>query len=362
MTDIISNTLQRRGQEGGNREASIMSELFFGPLVRGEILDTAVAELQPDVMLILAIYPVEGLAVYYRYRLPVVFFRPILRDDSRAQVCESLIGALLDLRSGAAELLEIMADAGVRLRSLSDLTHLVLRMPELVLLPAAFNPPGRGEEPGEYYIGAGVDIARREEPFPWADIDSDRPLIYCARGSQTKLQKETSRRFFQLVIESAAARPDWQFIVAIGKIFDAKDFPSIPSNVLLYRWAPQLEVLSRANVMINHGGFGTVKECILMGVPMVILPQMNFRDHYCCTERVAYHGLGVYRDLARATSNEVVSLIEQVINDPSFKYRIGLMQEKFKQQDRLDLAVKVIENAIANDRESVSSAVEPPPA
>src|SRR5262249_52319047 len=135
------------------------------------------------------------------------------------------------------------------------------------------------------------------------------------------------------------------------KLFNIKDYSSLPPNVILQDWAPQLEILSRSDVMVNHGGFGTVKECILMGVPMVVLPIRNFRDHFICGERVVYHGLGVCSDLAEVSSDELMRLIDCVLKNQSYRHRVKLMREKFKRQDGLELAVKIIENTIAGSIE-----------
>jgi MGT family glycosyltransferase len=242
---------------------------------------------------------------------------------------------------------ELLTEAKINFKSIRDIAELALRIPELVLLPESFDLPGRVAEPRVHYVGAGVDLKRNEEPFSWDGIDSDRPVIYCARGSQVHAQRGPSRRFFQAAIDAAGARPDWQFIIAITKAFKIEEFGDVPPNVVLREWVPQLEVLSRASVMVHHGGFGTVKECLLIGVPMVSVPLIGFRDYRICTERIVHHGLGVQSDTDRITSSELVQLIAQVLNDQSFKRRVNLMREKFIQEDRLDIAVKVIEATIS---------------
>lgn len=81
---------------------------------------------------------------------------------------------------------------------------------------------------------------------------------------------------------------------------------------------------------------------------MVVLPVKGFRDHSACAERVAYHGLGVTNDDPQISPTELIRLIEQVMNDPTFKQRGGQMREKFKQQARPDIAADVIEKAISD--------------
>src|SRR5262249_51743648 len=147
---------------------------YFGPLVRGEVLDEVIDVLRPDAALILSLYYTAGLAIHYRYRLPVVFFTPQLKKGNRIIECESVEHDILNVKSGLPELLELLTKARVRFKSLKDIARLVLQLPELALLPEAFDLPGRGDEPGVYYIGAGVDMKRTEASFSWDGIDPNR--------------------------------------------------------------------------------------------------------------------------------------------------------------------------------------------
>jgi zeaxanthin glucosyltransferase len=348
---IIENVLPPEALRGERFRASYVKDglrdMYFGPLVRGEVLDHLMDDLKPDVGIFHTQYYLESLVARYRYRLPIVYFVASMRTASRTQASAVIIETLMNLKSGAAEMLELLTSAGVSFKSLTDVAQLVLQAPELMVLPEAFDLPGMAKEPGVYYLGAGVDLERAEDPFDWEGTNLDQPLVYCALGSQNHLTRETSRKFFQTVGSTAATRSDLQFIISIGKTFRATDFDDVPGNVRLINWVPQLEVLSRASLMINHGGFGTVKECILMGVPMLVFPLLPERDMDACAERVVYHGLGLQGDIQRISPVELGSMMEQVIQDPSYMQRVKIMREKFKEQDVLEVGVEVIENVIA---------------
>jgi MGT family glycosyltransferase len=320
---------------------------FFWLLLLG-VLDEAITQLKPDLVMVRSQYYTEGLVIHYRYQLPIVFYISSFRTENRVEYCESkIIDTLMNSKIGVPELLDLLIQAGAQFNNFEDIAHLALRFPELILFPEAFDFSGRIAEPGVYYIGAGVDLTRKEEPFNWSNIDPARTLIYCGLGSQNHLQAASSRRFFQIVLDVAMEHPEWQFIIAIGKRVDPGELATAPTNVILTSWVPQLEVLRRANIMINHGGFGTIKECILMGVPMVVFPLMQGRDHTACAERVVYHGLGLQGDIEKVSSSELGSLIEYVTKNQAFRERVSQMREKFKQQDRMGVGIKVIEDVIA---------------
>ena len=219
-----------------------------------------------------------------------------------------------------------------------------LDFPELILCPAEFDFP-RPPALERLYLGPCVDLSRPEPAFPWELLDQ-RPLVYCAIGTILS-RSHATHGLLEKIVRAAAALPDLQFVFAAGATWKDGAPGSKPANVLVVREAPQLALLRRAALMITHGGFNTVKECILMGAPMIALPSKNFRDHFSSAERVVYHGLGLQRDIAEVSSTELISLIDQILNDQSFKLRVDLMREKFLQQDRFDIAIKVIENSIS---------------
>jgi MGT family glycosyltransferase len=269
--------------------------------------------------------------------------------------CEfQLTDTLINTKSGVPELLDFLTKSGAQFSNFVEVAHLIVGFPELLLFPAAFDLYERVDEPGVYHIGAVVDLTRSEESFNWASINPERTLIYCALGSQSNMNAAMSYRIFQIVLGVAMERPEWQFIIAIGKRLDLGELAPSLTNVIITPWAPQLEVLRHADVMINHGGFNTIKECIMMGVPMLIFPLLKVRDHFPIAECAVYHGLGLQLDIEQVTSSELGSHIEHVIKNQTFKERLSIMREKFEQQNRPEIGIQVIEGVISS---SVTSAL-----
>ena len=331
----------------GTRVANVPG-VSFGTLVTAVLrgrLDGVIERLRPDGLVLLSLYYLEALLVARRYRLPVVLLTPQYRFEPRARTMELAVSAHL-LAMGADLAREVIALAAGEggLRSFRDLVDLLLPIPELVLLPREFDLPQLARDPDVTYVGGGVDLARAEEPFPWEALDGRLPLVYCSLGSQADLQPEAARGFFRCVAEAAAARPDLQFVLSTGKGFAPADFPACPPNLYRSDWVPQLTVLGRAGAMVNHAGAGTVKECIVKGVPMVVLPLM--RDQFDCARRVVYHGLGVEGDLKHLTAASLLSNLDAVMGDPGFRQRVGAMRECFLRADAAGLGARRVEEAI----------------
>lgn len=74
-----------------------------------------------------------------------------------------------------------------------------------------------------------------------------------------------------------AGRADYQLVMTTSDRICAKDFHSVPANALLVNYAPQTELLRKASLAITHGGTNTVKDCIFLGVPMLVFPLRETR-------------------------------------------------------------------------------------
>jgi len=315
---------------------------YIKPMLEGTMLDSVVKEIRPDVIIIGSFF--EAIAIRYKYNVPVVMWNPTIRKQSRAEACQSVIQVLIEVPD-ACDLVGVLASAGVKVRNFADVANLVLSIPELAFIPKAFELPDRVEDDLVFYVGPEIDLERVEEQFVWDQLSPELPLIYCSLGSQFDIKHEAGRRFIKTVIDAVARRPEWQLLVSLGSRMEPEEFMPVPPHVHLSRWAPQLQVLSRANVMITHAGAGATKECIMNGVPMLAVPMM--RDQFDCAELIVHHGLGLRADIERISAAEVASMLEQLLADESCRARVNAMKEEFQRVDAMNVGVDVIEKIAA---------------
>ncbi len=124
--------------------------------------------------------------------------------------------------------------------------------------------------PDTHYIG---DLVRQSTPtadlpIPW-NRSGDKPVVYVTLGGGAG--PVGSRRFFQTVNEGLGDIPG-TVIVSTGRKFDPSSLPSAPSNLLYYQWVPGPAVIQRSDLVVFHGGYGTLMETVRYGVPSVVLP------------------------------------------------------------------------------------------
>jgi UDP:flavonoid glycosyltransferase YjiC (YdhE family) len=197
-------------------------------------------------------------------------------------------------------------------------------VPELVLCPEAFDFP-RPPVPHRLSV-ASVDLSRREAAVDLGVLPANKPLVYCALGGQRYRAAETPG-FFRRLLRAFESQPGWHLLLAVGKHAAPASLGPFPANVTVLESAPQLAVLRRARAMITHAGLGSVKECVMLGVPMVAVPLDV--DQPANAARIAYHGLGAQVDVAEVTPAALVAALAPLVGDGPERARVLAMRERF---------------------------------
>ena len=137
-----------------------------------------------------------------------------------------------------------------------------------------------------HYTGPFVHAQQRPPiEFPWERLDG-RPLIYASLGTL----QNGSENLFRAIAE-ACAPLDAQLLISLGGRLDPARLGTLAGDPMLVRYAPQLEILKRAALVITHGGINTVLESLSEGVPMVVVPLAN--DQPGMAARVKARGAGL---------------------------------------------------------------------
>ena len=213
---------------------------------------------------------------------------------------------------------------------------------ELVFCPKEFDFP-RPEDPLRHYVES-IDTARSEPPLQWEHLGDDKPLVYCALGGQLYRAADTPR-FLRRVVKLFARRPELNLVLATGRHTRPEALQPLPPNVLVVERAPQLALLARARAMITHGGLGSIKECLLHGVPMLVFPLAV--DQPGNAARVVHHGLGLSGDVRRTNLAELSSKLDRVLYEPSFAQRCRAFQGTLQALERGEHGADLVEGFVA---------------
>lgn len=214
-----------------------------------------------------------------------------------------------------------------------------LALPEVTFCPAALQLPG-APDVGRRHLDDVVDRERSEDPLP-AELDLDKPLIYCSLGGAAALYPHATR-CFRAIVAVAWARPDWQLVLHVGH-WEGSTLPPTPANLLVRQSVPQLTLLRRATLMVTHGGMNSITECIHFGVPMVVIP--GLRDQPGNAVRAVYHGIAVSARMAEITGDRLVTLIERARADDDLRQGLARMQRAIEAGNGVAEIIGFLEDA-----------------
>jgi MGT family glycosyltransferase len=169
----------------------------------------------------------------------------------------------------------------------------------------------------ERYLFIGPSIGIRPEPvtLPLRMLNRDS-TVYVSMGSATEMAP-----WILDACVGALASMDGHVVIA-G--IEATNRPNVPSNFLLRRTIPQLQVLSRTRVFITHGGMNSVMEAIYFRVPMIVLAATP--EQRLVAERVEELRLGLALDQESLTSSVLRRAIHQIVRDRSYGERLDHMK------------------------------------
>jgi UDP:flavonoid glycosyltransferase YjiC (YdhE family) len=222
-------------------------------------------------------------------------------------------------------------------------------IPELVLcpwemeIPHAVDPAHSGFEHA-FYAEPSVFNQRREVEFPWNNIGPDRHIVYCSLGTQYVRYRQAPE-IINSIIHAFSALPDYKLVLVTGSLLNRYSWESLPNNVVMVRTAPQLELLRRSKLFITHGGQGGIKEAVMSGVPMLVIP--FDMDQPRNAARVFYHRLGRYCLPSQCTPERIQQLVETMLENDEMRDSLTYMRRIFCDREAQAPSVQFIEQLLA---------------
>jgi zeaxanthin glucosyltransferase len=217
--------------------------------------------------------------------------------------------------------------------------------------PKEFDFPIAHLPPQFHYAGPfHDDEGRQPVPFPWEKLNG-KPLIYASMGTLLN----GLRNVYGTILEAASEFPEMQMVLSVGRNFNPRDLGRIPSNTIVVRTAPQIDLLKRAALCITHAGLNTALEALAQGVPMVAIP-VGF-DQPGVAARIAYHGVGEFVEIGNLTPRRLTHLIAKITGNPSYRDKAAWFRKVLAETRGLDVAADIIERAFEERFEDQSAVI-----
>src|SRR5262249_44152841 len=149
---------------------------------------------------------------------------------------------------------------------------------------------------------------------------------------------------FRTIVAAVAKNKNVQLVLSVGDQIDPKQIGPVPSNAIVVKRAPQLELLKQATVCITHAGLNTVLESLAQGVPQLAIPVTY--DQPGVAARIAYKKTGVVTSLDKLTADHLALLLNQVLRDPTYRENSRKLQRSIAEANGLSLAADLIEESV----------------
>jgi MGT family glycosyltransferase len=114
-------------------------------------------------------------------------------------------------------------------------------------------------------------------------------------------------------------------LVALGP-GDPTALGEVPDNVRVAGFVPQAEVLRRADLVVHHGGTGTVLGALSAGLPQLVLPQGA--DQFSNAEALDTADAGRALTGERVTADSIAETAGTLFDDPRFRKAASSIQRE----------------------------------
>ncbi len=227
----------------------------------------------------------------------------------------------------------------MRFRALSNFLHKAYGIPKLhmadlfanralmniVYTTRQFQPFEEMFDTSFKFVGPSIVPRPDSTAFPF-DVVGDAPIIYISLGTVFNDQAD----FYRTCLE-AFADSDRKVVLSVGKWTNIAALGSVPRNIIVREFVPQLELLQRTALFVTHGGMNSVSEALYYGVPFVVIPQTA--DQNLVGQRIEQLGAGKTMHKARVTAQRLRAIAEEMLAQPSYAQASARLGKSFGQPE-----------------------------
>jgi UDP:flavonoid glycosyltransferase YjiC (YdhE family) len=177
--------------------------------------------------------------------------------------------------------------------------------PPSLQVPAARAHPTRVPMRSVAWVEPGASLPR------WVTASRSRPLVYLTMGTFPS----DSIGVLQTAID-ALSTLDVDVLMAAGA-HDRLALDPVPESVRVERFVNQAAVLDHVDLVVHHGGSGTMLGALARGIPQLMLPQGA--DQFTNADVLSDRGLGLALEGDASTASAVATASDALLSDPSYR-------------------------------------------
>ena len=171
----------------------------------------------------------------------------------------------------------------------------------------------------------------------WVGDLQPGPCVYVTLGTVFNLE---SGDLFDRVLEGIGNLPI-SVVVTVGRGLEPSALGDVPSNVRVEGFVPQAALLPACDLVVCHGGSGSVTGALAYGVPLVVLPMGA--DQPMNAARVEALGVGLVLDAIGSAPEDIRGAVRRVLDDPAYRRAAGRVRDEVAALPGPEHAVSLIE-------------------
>jgi MGT family glycosyltransferase len=194
----------------------------------------------------------------------------------------------------------------------------------LVYTSSEFQPFAAMFPPKYRFTGASIDeSAVDSHTLAPLNLPPGKRIIYISLGTLFN----DNMPFFKLCFEALSV-VDAHVVMSVGKKNAIEDYGTIPANMSVHNFVPQLAVLRKSSLFITHGGMNSVHEALWFGVPMIVVPQAS--DQLFVARRVEEVGAGIRIENKHVSVGSLRTAVETLLTSATAREASARMGQSLK--------------------------------
>lgn len=191
------------------------------------------------------------------------------------------------------------------------------------------------------FIGALPPGQREAMPLPnWWDeiVRHEKKLVVVTQGTVANDPSE----LILPTITALASRVDVTVVTTLVRGETIANFTP-PTNVRIAKWIPFDQLFKYTDCVVSNGGFGTIQQALVVGVPLVLAGGTEEKPEGCA--RTAWSGAAIDLRKARPEVEELRDAVEHVLFDveQKVKKRAVELKAEYARYDCLGSIASAIE-------------------
>lgn len=182
-----------------------------------------------------------------------------------------------------------------------------------------------------------------EERLPaWVDDLPPQPTVYATMGTVVNRTPGVLEAMLEGLRDEAIT-----LIMTIGRNRDLAAFGAVPANVHIEHYIPQRLILPHCDLVITHGGSGTVMAALSLGLPMVIVPiEADQPDN---AHRCTSLGLAVTVGKSECTPARIKHAVRAIFSTESYTANARRLRDEIARMPGPEDVVPWLEQLVSGD-------------